>query len=54
MPELLYALGKELGTNTENPALMDFTLGLRKRDLKQMNEHCIYNMSRVGKCYGGK
>lgn len=41
MPGTVVGTAEELGTNTKATARMEFTLGLRKPDLKQMNKHYI-------------
>ena len=41
MPGTVVGVGKGLGTSTKALALMEFTLGVRKPDLNQVNKHHI-------------
>lgn len=41
MPGTIVSVGKGLGTNIKAHAFMEYTLGVRKPDLKQRNKHTI-------------
>lgn len=47
MPGTVVGVGKGLGTSTKALALMEFTLGVRKPDLNQVNKHHIIRQELV-------